>query len=62
MEYQNLLVKANRCSDPALRMIFITVFNMAQYKSTENRLSKPFNPLLGETFELKMKEFKYFAE
>lgn len=55
-------MKANREDDPVLRLIYVAVFNLAQYKSTDNRLSKPFNPILGETFELKNKEYKYFAE
>lgn len=62
MEYQDLLVKANREDDPVLRLIYVAVFNLAQYKSTDNRLSKPFNPILGETFELKNQEYKYVAE
>ena len=35
MEYQDLLVKANRCDDPVLRLIYVAVFNIAQYKSTD---------------------------
>jgi len=62
MEYQDLLVKANQTDDPALRMIYVAVFNMCQYKATANRVSKPFNPLLGETFELERDGYRFLAE
>ena len=62
MEYQNLLIKADQEDDPVMRMIYVSLFNVAQYNSTSGRLSKPFNPLLGETFELKTKDFNFFSE
>lgn len=62
MEYQQLLVKANKTKDPVLRMIYVAVFNMTQYKCTLNRVSKPFNPILGETYELQRPDFRFFAE
>lgn len=62
MEYQDLLNKADSESDPAKRIMLVNAFGIAQYKCTDNRLNKPFNPILGETFELIGKDFKYFAE
>ena len=62
MEYENLLVKANREKDPSMRMMYVLAFNVAQYVSTEGRLAKPFNPILGETFEMRRPEFDYIAE
>ena len=43
-------------------MIYVGVFNVAQYKSSLNRTVKPFNPLLGETYELDLPTFHYFSE
>jgi len=43
-------------------MIYVGVFNVAQYKSSLNRTVKPFNPLLGETYELDRPTFRYFSE
>jgi hypothetical protein len=62
MEYSHLLTRATTISDPVLRMIYVAVFNVAQYKCTKNRLTKPFNPILGETYELVTPEFKFVAE
>ncbi len=62
MEYQGILSKAYNCSDPALRMVYIAAFNIAQYHGTFDRMTKPYNPILGETNELKTSEFKYISE
>ena len=34
------------------RMLLLAVFAVSAYSSTAGRTSKPFNPLLGETYEL----------
>lgn len=43
-------------------MAKVAAFAVAQYKSTNKRLGKPFNPLLGETYELVGDGWKYFSE
>ena len=43
-------------------MIYVAVFNMTQYKCTLNRVSKPFNPMLGETFEIQRPDYRFIAE
>jgi hypothetical protein len=43
-------------------MLLIAAFNISTYSSTDGRISKPFNPILGETFELRRPEFDYFSE
>ena len=62
MEYENLLVKANREKDPSMRFMYVIAFNIAQYKATDGRLMKPFNSILGETFEINNSKFDYIAE
>lgn len=64
MEYSCLLDIASARSDPLERIQFIAAFAMSNYSSTLNRTSKPFNPLLGETFEYVRKDlgFRYLAE
>ena len=37
--------------DSCLRLAYICAFAVAGYSNTTERLSRPFNPLLGETFE-----------
>lgn len=64
MEYSQLLDKADRCSNSLERMIHIAAWAISSYSSTVDRTGKPFNPLLGETYELIKPEkgFRYIAE
>lgn len=62
MQYQRLLEEANEEEDPDVRLAKVTAFAVAVY-STMERAKKPFNPILGETFELKMNDGStYVAE
>uniref|UniRef100_A0A7S3CWL2 Oxysterol-binding protein n=1 Tax=Palpitomonas bilix TaxID=652834 RepID=A0A7S3CWL2_9EUKA len=56
LEYAQLLVKAESVQDSCLRTAFIACFVISQYSSSANRQCKPFNPLLGETFDFKQEE------
>lgn len=51
IEYSNLLDEAATFDDSALRTAYVAAFAASEYASTINRIAKPFNPLLGETFE-----------
>ncbi|XP_038052477.1 oxysterol-binding protein-related protein 1-like [Patiria miniata] len=51
-EHCQLLYKAAMSDDPVERMKYVATFAMAAGASNLDRLSKPFNPLLGETYEL----------
>lgn len=52
MEYTDLLDKAAAIvDDPGERLVYIAAYAASSYSSTTNRVAKPFNPLLGETFE-----------
>lgn len=52
MEYTDLLDKAaSAVDDPGLRMVYVAAYAASSYSSTIDRIAKPFNPLLGETFE-----------
>ena len=46
-----MLDLAAACTDSQLRLLYVAAFAMSNYTSTCNRLGKPFNPLLHETFE-----------
>uniref|UniRef100_A0A1E1X3D1 Oxysterol-binding protein n=1 Tax=Amblyomma aureolatum TaxID=187763 RepID=A0A1E1X3D1_9ACAR len=52
MEYSELLVQADEAADPIDRIELVTAFAVSALASNLERLSKPFNPLLGETYEL----------
>lgn len=64
MEYAELLNSAAACSDPLVRIQYIAAFVVSEYASTDGRIGKPFNPLLGETFEYvsKADDYRYISE
>uniref|UniRef100_A0A7N6BC28 Oxysterol-binding protein n=1 Tax=Anabas testudineus TaxID=64144 RepID=A0A7N6BC28_ANATE len=65
MEYSELLDKAAETEDPFERMVLVAAFAVSGYSSTYYRAgSKPFNPLLGETYECirEDKGFCFFSE
>uniref|UniRef100_A0A8C8DFW7 Oxysterol-binding protein n=1 Tax=Oncorhynchus tshawytscha TaxID=74940 RepID=A0A8C8DFW7_ONCTS len=65
LEYSELLDIANRTEDPFERMLYMGVFSISGYAwATWRNRYKPFNPVLGETYESHRKErgFRYVAE
>ncbi|OQV19046.1 Oxysterol-binding protein-related protein 3 [Hypsibius exemplaris] len=65
MEYCELLDKAADCIDPVERMTLVATFAISGFASAYYRAStKPFNPLLGETYECirEDKGFRYVGE
>ncbi|GLH12867.1 Oxysterol-binding protein 1 [Gryllus bimaculatus] len=50
-EYADILDKAANCSDTCEQLAYIAAFTVSSYATTSNRTGKPFNPLLGETYE-----------
>ncbi|CAG5890434.1 unnamed protein product [Menidia menidia] len=65
LEYSDLLDTANQTEDPYQRMVYVATFAITAYASTYHRAgSKPFNPVLGETFECDRpdKGFRFIAE
>uniref|UniRef100_A0A665WJX3 Oxysterol-binding protein n=1 Tax=Echeneis naucrates TaxID=173247 RepID=A0A665WJX3_ECHNA len=65
LEYSKLLDTANKTQDPYQRMAYIATFAISAYASTFHRAaSKPFNPVLGETYECDRpdKGFRFIAE
>lgn len=50
-EYSELLDTAATLSDPCEQLAYVAAFAISSYSTTSNRIGKPFNPLLGETYE-----------
>ncbi|XP_021952007.2 oxysterol-binding protein 1 [Folsomia candida] len=50
-EYSALIDKAADTSDPFEQMAYIAAYTVSSYATSALRTGKPFNPLLGETFE-----------
>lgn len=51
MENSELLDKAAQCDNIAEQIALVTTFVLSSYASSSYRVLKPFNPLLGETYE-----------
>lgn len=65
LEYSELLDTANQTEDPYQRMVYVATFAISAYASSYYRAgSKPFNPVLGETYECDRpdKGFRFIAE
>ncbi|XP_035214822.1 oxysterol-binding protein-related protein 3-like isoform X2 [Stegodyphus dumicola] len=65
LEYSELLDKAAETADKYERMVYIAAFAVSAYSSSYHRAGhKPFNPVLGETFECirEDKGFQFIAE
>uniref|UniRef100_A0A8C3PFW5 Oxysterol-binding protein n=1 Tax=Chrysemys picta bellii TaxID=8478 RepID=A0A8C3PFW5_CHRPI len=65
LEYSALLDAASRCADPCERLVCVAAFAVSAYASTYYRAgSKPFNPVLGETYECVRpdKGFRFISE
>ncbi|XP_061809944.1 oxysterol-binding protein-related protein 3 isoform X2 [Nerophis lumbriciformis] len=65
LEYSELLDRAANTQDALERMVYIATFVVSGYASSYYRTGgKPFNPLLGETFECDRpdKGFRFVAE
>ncbi|KAK7562515.1 oxysterol binding protein 1 [Phyllosticta paracitricarpa] len=64
MEYTDLLDTAAERADSTERMVYVAAFAASEYASTIGRVAKPFNPLLGETFEYARpdKGYRFFVE
>lgn len=65
LEYSELLDKAAETQDPYERMVLIAAFAVSAYGSSYYRAAhKPFNPLLGETYECIREDrgFRFIAE
>ncbi|CED83942.1 Oxysterol-binding protein [Phaffia rhodozyma] len=64
MEYSECLDAAAAEADSLKRLAYVAAFAMSNYSSTEGRIAKPFNPMLGETFEYCRpdKKYRYISE
>lgn len=58
-EYTKLLDKAAHTDDVYERVALIAAFQISTTSPTADRLGKPFNPILGETYELSREELNF---
>lgn len=64
MEYTDLLDIAAERTDSTERLVYVAGFAASEYASTIGRVAKPFNPLLGETYEYVRPDlgYRFFIE
>ncbi|PGH16926.1 hypothetical protein AJ80_04994 [Polytolypa hystricis UAMH7299] len=64
MEYADLIDVAADRTDSLERLVHVAAFAASEYASTIGRVAKPFNPLLGETFEYVRpdKGYRFYVE
>lgn len=64
LEYTDLLDIAADRTDSMERLVYVASYAASEYASTIGRVAKPFNPLLGETFEYVRpdKGYRFFVE
>ncbi|XP_056167331.1 oxysterol-binding protein-related protein 1C-like isoform X2 [Syzygium oleosum] len=67
LEYSYLIDRANewgKKGNSLMRILNVAAFAVSGYSSTEGRICKPFNPLLGETYEADFpdKGLRFFSE
>lgn len=62
MEYNYLLDLAAQEPNSLLRMAYIAAYSGTRYSSVVGRNQKPFNSLLGETFELVTAKYRVITE
>ena len=48
--------------DAEARLMWVSTFAVSALASNFERMGKPFNPLLGETYELKRPDFRIVCE
>lgn len=63
-QYAPLLTKASTNSNKYIQLAYIAGFLMGEVSLNINRVLKPFNPILGETYEFidNQSNFRYFSE
>lgn len=62
LEYKDLLDKAANIDDGALRLAYAMGMLFMTYSNTPLRMKKPFNPLLGETFDQNLGDLEVVCE
>lgn len=62
LTYHEAILNACELEDPCLRLAYIACFGVSSYVSTQQRTMKPFNPILGETFEMVRDGYRAISE
>ena len=61
-EYSSLLKQASKEPDSLKRLALLSVYNGSRMNHIGGRIKKPFNSLLGETYELITNDYRIIIE
>lgn len=59
---QEIFAQAAECDDPFKRITLAYIAFYSGFSTLVYRKRKPFNPMLGETFEMVTDKFKFVSE
>lgn len=62
MEYNDILDEAIKLTDSAKRCGYISIYATSMFTNLAKSCAKPFNPMLGETYELVTPKYTFLAE
>jgi oxysterol-binding protein 1 len=62
MAHHDLLKQGADSSDSQYRLICCALFGILQHSFSIDRFKKPFNPILGETYEYVTEDYRYVSE
>jgi len=62
MEYNHLLDQAINCTDSMERLKKVVAHSISCWTHMQTNNTKPFNPMLGETYEFLSDDFRFFSE
>jgi len=55
-------VTENTVEESCKRLALVSLMAINQYSTAASRFKKPFNPILGETYEFVQKDWRYMSE
>jgi hypothetical protein len=62
LEYNSILDEAIKIEETAMRLAYIAVHAISVVTICERNCTKPFNPVLGETYEMVTDDFEFISE
>jgi hypothetical protein len=62
LEYNDILDQATKLESQEMRLAYVAVHSITQVTICERNATKPFNPILGETYEYVTDNFEFISE